>query len=204
MALQRYLLSFALGLLVTFGLFWVMQALIHVDAKLDLEKKGRIVDFVRLKKEIEPEKKKRELPEKQQQEEEPPPPDMNLANNLRPDLGGEGFGPSFDQDIDPLGSGTGLNLGAADQDVVPLVRVNPQYPIRAAQRGIEGWVEVAFTISQTGTVKDAQVTGYYPSSVFNNAALRAIRRWKYNPKIENGKPVERPGVIVRLTFQLSK
>jgi periplasmic protein TonB len=203
-ATRRYLLAFVLGALVTFGLFWVMQALIAVEAKLDPERKGLNIDFVRLKHESEPEKKKRELPEKQQHEDEPPPPDMNFARNLRPDAGGEGYGPSFDSDIN-MNGGTGLGgLGAADQDVVPLVRVNPEYPIRAAQRGIEGWVEVAFSISPTGTVKDAEVIGYYPSSVFNNAALRAIRRWKYNPKIENGKPVERPGMTVRLTFQLQK
>lgn len=204
MGAARHLVAGGLAVLVTFGLFWVMQALIGVEGKLGAEGKRTVIDFVRLKREIEPEKKKRELPDKKPPEEEPPPPDMNLAKNLRPDAHGEGgFAPGFDSGMD-LDGGPNLGLGAADQDVVPLVRVNPEYPIRAAQRGIEGWVEVAFTISATGTVKDAEVVGYYPSSVFNNAALRAIRRWKYNPKVENGKPVERPGVIVRLTFQLSK
>ncbi len=203
MGARRYLLTAGLAALVTFGLFWMMQALIGVEAGPLDEKPGQIVDFVRLKKETEPEKKKRELPDKKPPEEAPPPLDMNLARSLRPDLGGEGFGPGFDSDME-LNGGANLGLGAADQDVVPLVRVNPEYPIRAAQRGIEGWVEVAFTISPTGTVTDAEVIGYYPSSVFNSAALRAIRRWKYNPKIENGKPVERPGVTVRLTFQLQK
>jgi len=199
----RYLLTAGLAVVVTFGLFWVMQALIGVEGDPLEEKKRISIEFVRLKRDIQPEKKKRELPDKQEQEDEPPPPDMHLSQNLRPDVDGEGFGPSFDSGMN-LDGGAGINLGAADQDVVPLVRVNPEYPIRAAQRGIEGWVEVAFTISPTGTVKDAQVIGYYPSSVFNNAALRAIRRWKYNPKVENGKPVERPGMTVRLTFQLQK
>jgi protein TonB len=199
----RYFITTGLAVVVTLGLFWVMQALIGVEGGPLDETKRTIIEFVRLKREVEPEKKKRELPEKQEHEEEPPPPEMNLSHNLRPDAGGAGFGPSFDSDLS-LDGGAGINLGAADRDVVPLVRVNPEYPMRAAQRGIEGWVEVAFTISATGTVKDAQVIGYYPSSVFNNAALRAIRRWKYNPKVENGKPVERPGVTVRLTFQLQK
>jgi protein TonB len=199
----RHLVTFGLAVLVTFGLFWVMQALIGVEGSLGDAGKRAVIDFVRLKRELEPEKKKRELPDRKPPEEEPPPPDMNLARNLRPDASGEGFAPGFDSSME-LDGGPNLGLGAADQDVVPLVRVNPEYPIRAAQRGIEGWVEVEFTISPTGTVKDAAVVGYYPSSVFNNAALRAIRRWKYNPKIENGEPVERPGVIVRLTFQLSQ
>ena len=180
-----------------------MQALIGVEGELGEEGVRTVIDFVRLKRELEPEKKKRELPDKKPPEDEPPPPEMKLARNLRPDASGEGFFPGFSSGME-LDAGPNLGLGAADQDVVPLVRVNPEYPIRAAQRGIEGWVEVEFTISPTGNVTDVAVVGYYPSSVFNSAAQRAIRRWKYNPKIENGKPVERPGVIVRLTFQLTQ
>ena len=87
-------------------------------------------------------------------------------------------------------------------DIIPLVRVNPQYPMRAAQRGIEGWVEVEFTITPAGTVSDPVVIGAKPKGMFNRAALRAIRKWKYNPRMENGVAVERPGVKVRLTFEL--
>ena len=43
---------------------------------------------------------------------------------------------------------------------------------------------------------------YHPSTIFSRAALKAIRKWKYNPKIEEGKAVERPGVTVRLPFEL--
>lgn len=203
MSAARYLVSFVLGLGVTFGLFWVMQALIGVKGELGEEGKQAVIEFVRLKREIVAQEKKRELPNKTPPQDEPPPPDMNLSQNLRPDMTGEGFAPSFGGEME-LDTGTGLGIGAADQDAVPLVRVNPQYPIRAAQRGIEGWVEVEFTISRTGTVKDATVIGYYPSGIFNDAALRAIRRWKYNPKVEGGKAVERPGVVVRLNFQLPK
>ena len=63
-------------------------------------------------------------------------------------------------------------------------------------------VEVEFTISRAGTVKDPRVVAYEPSTIFNKAALRAIKKWKYNPKIENGKAVEQPGIAVRLRFAL--
>ena len=199
----RYFTTFVAAIGVTFGLFWIMQALIGVEGEELDEQKRTMIDFVRLKREEVVEEKKRELPDKTPPEDQPPPPEMNLADHLRPDLGGDGIGMGFDAELN-LDTGTGLGIGAADQDVVPLVRVQPAYPIRAAQRGIEGWVELEFTISRSGTVKDAQIIGYYPSSVFNSAALQAIRRWKYNPKTENGKPVERPGVTVRLVFQLNK
>jgi protein TonB len=95
-----------------------------------------------------------------------------------------------------------LGSGAGDTDTVPLVRVDPIYPQRASQRGIEGWVEVEFTITSAGTVKNPRISAFEPSSVFNRAALKAIRKWKYNPKVEDGKAVERPGVKVVLKFEL--
>lgn len=200
----RYIAAFVLAAGVTFGLFWVMQALIGVEGQLDESAKGRVIDFVRLKKESEAETKKRKLPDKKPPEEQPPPPDLNLSRNARPDQAMGNSIPIFDSGVELSGGPNLGGLGAADQDIVPLVRVNPEYPVRAAQRGIEGWVEVTFTISSTGTVKNAKVVGYEPSSVFNKAALRAIRKWKYNPKVEDGKAVERPGVIVRLSFNLDK
>ena len=202
MRASRFAVFVVLSAFVTFGLFWIMQALVAGEGG-ELEDSARqVIEFVRLKREEVVEEKKRELPDKTPPEDQPPPPEMQMADTLRPDVSGDGFAVGGGEM--ELDTGSGLGVGGADQDVVPLVRVNPQYPIRAAQRGVEGWVELEFTISRTGTVKDAQVTGFYPSGIFNDAALRAIRRWKYNPKMENGKPVERPGVTVRLVFQLNK
>jgi protein TonB len=110
---------------------------------------------------------------------------------------------AFAIDVDVDVGGTNIAIAAADSDVVPIVRVSPQYPLRASERGIEGWVEVSFTISKLGTVKDAVVLNSHPSSIFDRAALKAIRKWKYNPKIEDGEPVERSGIKVRLKFELT-
>ena len=199
--LPRVVVSVSIAVMVTFGLFWVMQALIGIEGTLDKEAAGRVVDFVRLKREEMVEEKKRKLPNKKPPEEAPPPPDLNLSQNNRPDADMGNTMAIMGTDLD-LGEGPGLGSGGADTDIVPLVRVEPLYPQRAAQRGIEGWVEVEFTISAAGTVSNPRVINYKPSSVFNRAALKAIRKWKYNPKIEDGKAVERPGVTVRLTFEL--
>ena len=103
------------------------------------------------------------------------------------------------------GGGGGGRAGAAaggDRDVVPLVRIEPDYPVRAAQRGIEGYVVVEFTISPAGTIKNPRVIQAEPNGVFDSAALAAVSRWKYNPKIEGGTAVARTGVRVKLNFQL--
>lgn len=200
----RHLIAFVCAAFVTFGLFWVMQELISTGFQLDQSAKRRVIDFVRLKREIEAETKKRKLPEKKELEEAPPPPELNLSQNLRPDADVTSVMPIMDTSVDLAG---GPNVGAStatDSDIIPLVRVNPQYPERAKQRGLEGWVEIEFTITAAGTVKSPRVTNYHPSTVFNRAALRAIRKWKYNPKVVEGVAVERPGVRVRLTFELDQ
>jgi len=199
----RHLISFVCAFFVSFGLFWVMQALIGVDFELDDAAKLRVVDFVRLKKETETETKERKLPDKKQPDEPPPPPELNLAQNARPDSDISVALPMMDTSID-LAGGPNIGSAAADSDIIPLVRVNPQYPERAKQRGLEGWVEIEFTITAAGTVKNPRVINYHPSTVFNRAALRAIRKWKYNPKVVEGTAVERPGVKVRLSFELEQ
>ena len=196
----RHAIAFFCAIFVTFGLLWVMQALIGVEGSLDEAGRRRVIDFVRLKQESELETKKRKMPDKKAPEEPPAPPDLNLAQNTRPDLDTGNVLPIFDSDIELTG-GPDVGGGAMDSDIVPLVRVEPQYPERARQRGVEGWVVVEFTISAAGTVKSPRIIAYHPSTVFNRAALQAIRKWKYNPKIEEGVAVERPGVQVRLTFE---
>jgi protein TonB len=199
--MTRHLTAAVLAIFVTFGLFYLMQALIlGKDMKLD-KAGGTMVDFIRLKKESEVETKKRKMPDKKEPEEPPPPPDLSMARSNKPsqEMGDMAFAIDVDVDV----GGTSISIAASDSDVIPVVRVSPQYPLRASERGIEGWVEVEFTISKLGTVKDPRVFNSHPSSIFDRAALKAIRKWKYNPKIEDGEPVERPGIKVRLKFELS-
>jgi protein TonB len=198
----RHFVAAGLAIGVTFGLFYLMQALISMTGSgLDESVRGQVIDFVRLKRESALELKKRKMPEKQRPEEPPPPPDLDLSRAARPDQDVGGVAVGIDLDLE-MEAGPNLGVASSDTDIIPIVRVNPQYPIRASERGIEGWVEVEFTISAAGTVKDPVVVASHPGSIFNRAALRAIRKWKYNPKIEDGVAVERPGVQVRLTFEL--
>ncbi len=198
---RRYILAALAASGVTFGLFYLMQALISMGvAEAERVFTGHVIEFVRLKRDSELELKKRRMPDKRPHEEEPPPPELDLARPARPEQGLDAMTIAVATQVD-IG---GLDLGmvASDQDIVPIVRVNPQYPIRAADREIEGWVEVEFTISAAGTVKDPVVVAADPGSIFNRAALRAIRKWKYSPKIEDGVAVERPRVRVRINFDL--
>jgi protein TonB len=197
-------LSIAVGLacVVTFGLFWAMQALIGMSGQLREGKPAPSIEFVRLKRDSAPQEKKREPPRREKPEQQPPPPDMDLAKNIKPsDAVGEIL-PMADTAVE-LEKASSLGAGGGDRDVVPLVRVDPQYPPQARQRRIEGWVDIEFTIGPAGTVEQPKVIGASPPNVFEQSALRAVRRWRYNAKMVDGVAVARHGVQVRIRFELA-
>ncbi|MBW2287405.1 MAG: energy transducer TonB [Deltaproteobacteria bacterium] len=198
----RFPAAVAIALLVTFGLFWTMQALIGVGGELKEGRASPSIEFVRLKRDSRPVEKKREPPKREKPDAAPPPPEMNLAKNMNPSEAVGEIIPMADTEVE-LGKATALGAGGGDSDVVPLVRVDPQYPPKARQRRIEGYVDIEFTISPAGTVQNAKVIGASPPSVFDQSALRAVRRWRYNPKVVDGSAVVRHGVKVRLRFKLS-
>lgn len=201
----RHAIAGLIALGVTFGLFFIMQLLISMGSggATDVSR-GNVIEFVRLRKDSELQLRKRELPEKKKPPEPPPPPDLQMAQPDGPSKGEMAIAaPSLDLDVSMAG---GPNLGAApsDTEAVPLVRVPPQYPIRATERGIEGYVVVEFTIAPNGTVKDARVIDSKPARIFDRAALRAVKKWKYKPKIVDGVPVERTGIQIRFPFELDE
>ena len=201
MAAPRFIVSFLLASIITFGLFYLMQSLIGVEGELDDSEKIKVVDFVRVERSEEVKEKERKVPERKKIDDTPPPPDMNFDTN--PNLSGEGIsiGAAVEGGVS-LGDTGGFSMASADGDAVPMVRVPPQYPEKAMQRGIEGRVLIEFTISKGGTVKDPKVIAYEPSKIFNKAALKAVSQWKYNPKILNGKAVEQRGIRIAIPFKL--
>ena len=86
---------------------------------------------------------------------------------------------------------------------MPIVTVAPTYPRRMAARGIEGWVLLGFSVDQLGRVQNPQVIDAQPANGFNRAAIDAVSRYKYKPKVFDGKALWVHGVQTRMTFQLN-
>lgn len=225
------------GVLVTLGLFWLMQFMI-TQGSTPIEKTPSLkrVEFVRLKREPPPpEKKKRpKKPEKVEAVREPPKktiqkkptPKKKLSKPVKkrvvpdeaPRTKAAGSGAvihaqksltqegGLTADRRSKGKAKTANVPArvkASRGLVPLFRVPPKYPRRAAQRGVEGWVKVQFVITVAGRVKGAKVVGSNPPEVFDRAALKAISRWKFKPKVIKGQRVEQLAVQV-LQFKLKR
>jgi protein TonB len=197
---MRIVISSILGLVTSFALFWVMQALVGVTGELREAGTRLSIEFVRLRVDKSPETKKREPPKREKPQQQPTPPPMNMAKNMNPSEGASEIASMMDAEVD-LAEITSLGAGGSDRDVVPLVEVDPEYPQRAQARKIEGYVDVEYTVTALGTVADAKVIGSKPPYIFDRAALSAIRRWRYKPKIKDGVAVSRIGMQIRLHFK---
>jgi periplasmic protein TonB len=161
----------------------------------------RSIDFVRLKREEAVAPKERRMPERPPEPEAPPPPRAKLDQALAPP--GDAISVSVPKiDTSFKGTGTGGFFNLQTTAVIPLARVLPQYPRQAALDGIEGWVELELDITELGTVENPRVIDSSPRGVFESSALRAIIRWKFKPKVENGvaMPIKRARYTLNFTL----
>ena len=71
-----------------------------------------------------------------------------------------------------------------------------------AARGIEGWVLLEFSVDQLGRVQNPQVIDAHPTGGFGKAAIDAVLRYKYKPKVFDGMATWVHGVQTRMVFQL--
>jgi protein TonB len=198
----RYAFSIVVGIAITLSLLFIMHLLIeHAEDAISTERTRHQLDFVRVKRnetlnvdDYTPEKPPPppELPP------EIPPQDMDSIDPNAPTI--NIAPPPVATDINVGGPG-GMNI--AEGDYLPIVRVAPVYPARALSRGIEGYVDMSFTVTTTGTVKDPVVM-FSTSSLFERAATRAVLKFKYKPRVVDGVPVDVPGVKTRISFQIEE
>ena len=196
----------AMAPLVAFLLFVFMVLLVSTGDQGDVVKGRKIGDVIMPDREIETIMTE-EVEPPEEPEVAPPdiaPPQLDVtpiavsASGANPDI-------NFNQ-----GSGSLFR----DGDYIPLFKVQPVYPRRAQERGIEGYVIVAFTITESGTIEDPYVIegkcrsqnnrdgDYNDCSMFNSATMRAALKLKYKPTVRDGKTVAVEDVPHKYTFEL--
>ena len=193
----RTLFASFLAVGVTFGLFVFMYKLIQSgggDRELSEAISGIRFGPVDIPDEVMT-RSRRVPPKPPPPKKPPPPPQMEISAQQNIEAMPILDMPNLDL---PLVGGSGMfigNFGTIDKtsegDIIPLVIIRPMYPRDAAMKGIEGWVELSFTITAIGTVKDAQVIDSDPPRIFNREALRAIMKWKFKPRVVDGVAVDR-------------
>lgn len=194
----RLNIALIFGALLSLAMFWVMWKLISGPIDATAMRAATRIEFTRMRKDTEVASKR-----EQKVERERPPPAPEVPRMAFSSGSVESNVATLSPTVDAGSAMSKMSLSAgSDRDTIPLVRVPPDYPQRAISRGLEGWVQVQFTITGTGSVKDAVVVKS-SSKIFEEAALKSIARWRYNPKIEGGVAVDRVGVqtIIRFTLE---
>ncbi|MEW6991387.1 energy transducer TonB [Colwelliaceae bacterium 6441] len=199
----RLLVSILLGAAVTFALFVFMAFLISSSDRREEEKLDNIIVEVNTTPPKSAAEQRRRVPP-------PPPPPPKTPPKPQapePETNNNSGGLTFNMPgIQLSGANTGISAPGAgfgrDGDATPIVRIQPKYPIQAARDGKEGWVKLSFTINEVGGVEDVTVIDAEPKRIFDKEAKRALRKWKYKPKVVDGKPLRRPGLTVQLDFKM--
>lgn len=202
-----------LAVLINLFLFWLMQQMsVEENIKLNDRLNAEVIDFIRNESLSEPPPPPRR---------EPPPAPEAPPQALQPEtfepmrttkpspmpmdalkldsvpttleLDGPYIGPV-------LKEGIGLMRG---EDLRPIYRMAPRYPRSLKRRKIEGEVTVEFTLNVAGLVESPVITHSVPEGLFDNAALKAVKKWKFHPQLDDGKPVA-VRVTQRIVFKLDR
>jgi protein TonB len=99
-------------------------------------------------------------------------------------------------------AGAGM-LQMPEQSLTRLNKLDVQYPLRALQTGVEGWVEIGYTIGTDGSVTNVKALNAAPTKVFEASAIRAVSHLRYQPVVQGGKAVA-VGTQVRIVYRVPK
>ena len=206
----RLLAALLLGGVTTLGTFWLMMGLTSGTVDTDRPRSFSRIDFIRLpakpdpppppRDPLEPPRTPEELPEITLVTPQVPP--VRLSGLRLPGLEVPGLSAAPDIVGTPF---LGAEPVALPQDtgLRVLKRIPPIYPARALLRKIEGWVRLELTIDTEGQVADARVLDADPKGVFDKAALKAARRWRFEPGTAGGRE-QAVQVTQKIEFKLER
>ena len=129
----------------------------------------------------------------------PPPPQIERQQASKPAeaiASLEGAIPEFEA---PKIDRSNFKIQVSDRDAQPLVRIPPIMPPRAEK---SGHCKVRFDVSPEGAPFNV-VSTFCTQRLFERASIKSVQKWKYNPKIVDGRPTSRSGVETKITFRLA-
>ncbi|WP_182034867.1 energy transducer TonB [Vibrio diabolicus] len=204
----RLLLALPASLLISVSLFSFMAWMVDKGNQRAPEASEAVrFDMVMVENEADVQRRQRSVPEQPEPPQAPEPMDLSQADTQMEPM-------SQMTPVSALGLNTALESIAisapnlkgtmGNQQALPLYRVDPRYPSKALKRRVEGYVIMRFTIDATGRPKDIEVIEAEPQRMFEREAIRALKKWKYQPKVEDGVSIEQYGQTAKVEFKLAK
>ncbi len=196
------------SLVLNMGMFGLLPGLFDRNPlKPDDPERGRMVDFIRMKrpeppverrritKEIErkePEKKR--IPQQPVQPRRVKKPRIDLPFEINPELpagpGSLRIPPMEMAAVEAPVLKPAYGMNEIDHPLIPLAKASPIYPLRARRRNIEGWVNVRFLVTEEGFVDTIEILESKPKKIFDSSVVRCVSAWRFSPGTVEGTPVK--------------
>ena len=195
----RWVLFIPVAAFVTISLFVLMMTLIAEEFKpqdklenASFEINPKVEDIKVIQREVKVDKVKKVVTP-------PPPPTIERAKADKPTeriASLEGAIPTFEAPKIDRGN---FKIAVSDRDAQPLVRIPPIMPTRAEK---SGHCLVKFDVSPEGAPFNV-VTTFCTQRLFERSTIKSVQKWKFNPKIQDGRAVSRSGVENKVTYRLT-
>ena len=195
----RWILGFPVAALVTVGLFVLMMTLIAEEFKPQEKLATASFDINPTVEDIKVIKRDTKVKQVKKVVTPPPPPTIERQQAAKPQeriASLEGAIPDFEA---PKIDRKNFKIAVSDRDAQPLVRIPPIMPPRAEK---SGHCRVKFDVSPEGAPFNVMTT-FCTQRLFERATIKSVQRWKYNPKIVDGRAVARHGVENKVTYRLT-
>jgi len=195
----RWILGFPVAALVTIGLFILMMTLIAEEFKPQEKLATASFDINPTVEDIKVIKRDTKVKQVKKVVTPPPPPTIERQQAAKPQeriASLEGAIPDFEA---PKIDRKNFKIAVSDRDAQPLVRIPPIMPPRAEK---SGHCRVKFDVSPEGAPFSVTTT-FCTQRLFERATIKSVQRWKYNPKIVDGRAVARNGVENKVTYRLT-
>ncbi len=186
---QDYSLHLNMALTITLAFFIIMLTSIKVEVKPYKPRKEVAVMTEEVSTEVEQMQEEINIPkpklpvqvEEAEQGEEAT--DLNELEGLETSDFNELAAPP------PPKTDTAIDFYAVEIKPKVIKRVEPEYPDVARRAGLEGDVFVLLVVDENGNVISAQIVKS-TNPIFNDAALKAVKQWKFKPGYQRDKPVK--------------
>jgi len=204
--MQRLLSGAVAAVVVTFFLFVFMAYLIKPSGHINVKKDNSTIQFKIVRPKETTRTKERKPPKKPEKPKEPPPPAApNIAQKTKPTTTINVNLPRMNVGLATGGlfiGNMGRALSMGDGEAIPMVIIEPQFPRKALRDGISGQVTLRFTVTPNGSPKDVVIIASKPRRLFDKAAMRAVFKWKFKPRVVDGKAVSQPNMYYTMVFKL--
>lgn len=198
-SLVRWIFGIPFAAFVTFVLFILMMVLIAGEFRPEEKLAAANFDINPTVEDIKVVKRETKIDQVKKVITPPPPPQIDRQQAAKPSVAIaslEGAIPEFEA---PKIDRSSFKIQVSDRDAQPLVRIPPVMPMRADK---SGHCRVKFDVSPEGAPFNVEAT-YCTSNMFESSTIKSVQKWKFNPKIVDGRAVSMSGVENKVSYRLT-